>query len=425
LSRDELHVLYSFPLRLGVTGVGTTAWQQVSSLEQLGVRVTVVCGSCERPLSGNSRVIETMRLGHWRIAYRLLGQNRAFDWHDRRAAGILRRDPCSFDVVHCWPLGSLATLTQAKALGVASVLERPNTHTAFAYEIVAQECRKLGISLPTGHDHAFNRKRLDREEAEYAVADCLACPSPFVMKTFLDRGFESEKLGRHRYGYDPSVFGDKPRRAGEFPRSTQEPNRPFVAIFVGSGDPRKGLHYALDAWLESGLAKKGEFWICGDFVPSYRDLLAERLSHPSVHVFGRTSEVQDLMSRADVLVLPSIEEGSALVTYEARACGCVLLVSDAAGAPCTHMEDGLIHTAGNVHELAQHMAMISGDHALLSRLRHRSLAGAPELTWLNAGQQVCELYRRVIAASRGGKAKAQQDAGTTAISMAPIGAANG
>ena len=33
-----------------------------------------------------------------------------------------------------------------------------------------------------------------------------------------------------------------------------------------------------------------------------------------------------------VLVLPSIEEDSALVTYVARASGCVLLVSDAAGA---------------------------------------------------------------------------------------------
>ena len=47
---------------------------------------------------------------------------------------------------------------------------------------------------------------------------------------------------------------------------------------------------------------------------------------------GYLADVSGEMRNTDVLVLPSIEEDSALVTYVARASGCVLLVSDAAGA---------------------------------------------------------------------------------------------
>ena len=42
------------------------------------------------------------------------------------------------------------------------------------------------------------------------------------------------------------------------------------------------------------------------------------LAHPSVQVLGHRTDVPELMRNSDILVLPSIEEGSALVTSEAR-----------------------------------------------------------------------------------------------------------
>jgi hypothetical protein len=46
-------------------------------------------------------------------------------------------------------------------------------------------------------------------------------------------------------------------------------------------------------------------------------------------------------------VLLTIEEGSALVTSEARGSGCVLLVSEAAAAICTYMQMALVHQVGD------------------------------------------------------------------------------
>src|SRR3954471_342566 len=175
-------VLYSFPTRLGVPGIGTTAWHQVAGLAERGLDVTVVCGSLERPLPSSVTVRETMSLagGRAKVPYRVVGKDRALAWHDRRAAGLLDGH---FDVVHAWPLGSERTLRTARERGTPSALERPNAHTAFAFEAVAQVVAELGIAHDDGSPHAFNARRLEREEHEYALADALLCPSDFVART--------------------------------------------------------------------------------------------------------------------------------------------------------------------------------------------------------------------------------------------------
>jgi glycosyltransferase involved in cell wall biosynthesis len=297
------------------------------------------------------------------------------------------------NVIHGWPLAARKTLLVAKRLGLVSVVERPNTHTGYAYEVVEKEFKKLRMRVPTSTTHAFNAKRLAQEEAEYDLADYLACPSEFVLQSFRDRGVANSKLVAHQYGCDPNVcFPDV--RIGETPPKLR-------VAFVGMCEPRKGLHYALDAWIASPAAMRGEFYICGKFIPGYREYLGARLQHPSVRLLGFVSDVPTLLRKCDVLILPSIEEGSALVTYEARACGCVLLVSDAAGARCTHLQDGLVHPAGNVGILQSHITLLNDDAILLPRLRASSIAGIAELSWGRAAQRLVDVYQQAIGEAKG------------------------
>jgi glycosyltransferase involved in cell wall biosynthesis len=103
------------------------------------------------------------------------------------------------------------------------------------------------------------------------------------------------------------------------------------------------------------------------------------------------------MRRSDVLVLPSIEEGSALVTYEARGSGCILAVSEAAGAICSHMENALVHKVGDVDALTQHLTLLHENRTLLARLRTESLRTVSDLTWGAAGIRLREVYARIVA----------------------------
>lgn len=387
-----VRVLYSFPLRLGADRICTTAWYQVNGLADAGADLLVFPASISRPVRPGVRVSPTLARGKARLPYKLFGTMRACAWHDRIVARRLPKLAGHIDIIHTWPLGARETLKAAAKLGIPTVLERCNAHTGFAMEVVQKECDRLGVALPPDHEHAYDAVKLHKEEEEYRLATRLLCPSDFVVQTFLDRGYPREQLARHIYGYDENVYypSQQPR----------DPKRGLTMISVGVCAVRKGLHYALEAWLRSPASQSGTFLIAGEFLPAYQQKLAPMLAHPSVKVLGHRNDVPDLLRQCDILVLPSIEEGSALVTTEARASGCVLLVSDAAGAICQHFENALVHHVGDVEALTRHITMLHEDPALLQRLRAASLQTAPEVTWRAAGARLLQVYRDAIAFHR-------------------------
>jgi glycosyltransferase involved in cell wall biosynthesis len=390
---NPMRVLYSFPHRIGATRICTTAWHQVEGLAKAGAQVRVFSGSVERPLPLGVEAKSTLVIGGLRIPYRVLGNKQAFWMHDYIVSRHLASLADRVDIIHVWPLGALRTLKVARQLGIPAVLERPNAHTRFAYEVVRQECERLGVQLPSGHEHAYNEHVLRREEAEYELATALLCPSDFVAQTFAERGFAISKLERHQYGFDARLYHPSPTT----PRPT---NKGLDILFVGGCAPRKGLHYALEAWLASPASAEGRFRIAGAFVPGYAERLASLLLHPSVEVLGHRDDVADLMRDSDILTLPSIEEGSALVTSEARGSGCVLLVSEAAGAICQHMQDALVHAVGDVATLCEHFTILHRDRDLLKRLREESLKSIHNLTWDAAGHRLLEIYSRILRMRR-------------------------
>ncbi len=382
-----IRVLYSFPLKLGAGRVATTAWHQVNGLAAAGADVLVFPSAVHKPPAPSVKVRPTLAWGKARVPNRLLGRMAYGSLHDWIVSRRLRKLVGRIDIIHTWPVGARQTLQTAARLGIPTVLERCNAHTRFAYEVVQRECERLGVTLPPDHEHAYNPAILRREEEEYRLAFRLLCPSDFVVKTFLDQGFPREKLARHHYGFDGTVFfpDHKPRDA----------KRGLTMLHAGVCAVRKGLHYALEAWLQSPAHRDGTFLIAGEFLPDYAAKLAPLLAHPSIRVLGHRSDVPELMRQSDVLVLSSIEEGSALVTSEARGSGCVLLVSEAAGAICRHMDNALVHPVGDVKTLAQHMTILAEDRELLERLRVSSLRTINELTWTAAGVKLNQVYREV------------------------------
>lgn len=383
-AHGRIRVLYSFPHKLGAGRICYTAWQQVNGLAAAGADLLVFPGALSKAVPSGVRVRCTLARGRLRLPYKLLGSNRAFELHDYIVSRRIEKLRGQIDIIHTWPLAALQTLKTAARLGIPTVLERPNANTRFAMEVVRKECEQLGVVLPPDHEHAYNAEKLSKEEEEYRLASRLLCPSDFVVKTFLDKGYPKEKLIRHMYGFDENVSypDDKPR----------DPKRRLTMLFVGVCAVRKGLHYALEAWRQSPASRDGTFLIAGEFLQAYAEKLAPLLSQPSVRVLGHRNDVPELMRKSDILVLPSIEEGSALVTSEARGCGCVLLVSNAAGARCSHMVDSLVHEPGNVDALASHITALHEDRLFLERLRTASLRTAKDITWTAAGLKLLQLY---------------------------------
>jgi D-inositol-3-phosphate glycosyltransferase len=384
-----VRVLYSFALRLGAGRVCNTAWHQVNGTSAAGAEVIVFPAAISRALPAKVKVKPTLAHGRFRIPNRLLGRMAYTGLHDWIVSRRIEEMAGQIDIIHAWPLGSLRTLATAARLGIPTVLERCNAHTRFGYEVVRRECDRLGVALPRNHEHAYNARILQREEEEYRLASRLLCPSEFVVKTFLDQGFAKEKLMRHQYGFDETRFRPDNR--------ARDPRRGLTMISVGVCAVRKGLHYALEAWLQSPASREGTFLIAGEFLPAYRHKLSAMLAHPSVKVLGHRNDVPELMARSDILVLPTIEEGFPAVCLEAMGSGCVPVVSDVCSGICRHMENALVHPVGDVATLTQHITMLNDDRGLLEKLRDGGLKTAPEVTWTAAGVKLLEVYRTVLA----------------------------
>ncbi|GAA1998073.1 glycosyltransferase family 4 protein [Microbacterium ulmi] len=379
-----MRVLHTFPHALGAPGIGWTAWNQVDSLVRAGHEVHVVAASIARPVIGAASVTTSLSQGALRVPHRAIGRDRAFAWHDAVARHRLDRTPV--DVVHLWPLAPGLTARAARDAGIPALREAPNTHTERAWRAVAHEVGSLGIR-PDRTAHSPDAAHLRMEQEEWDAATGILAPSAAVADSFVAEGFAPERVFRHRYGYRPSG-----RRA----RVRSDRPGPLRAVYVGLGEPRKGLHHALAAWRASSASTDGSFTIVGRLLPAYSAAIADLLDHPSVRVVGFSREVEAALAAADVVLLPTVEEGSALVTYEAQAMGCVPLVSTAAGAVVDDGVHGLLHEPGDVATLTSQLDLLATDRGELARLSAAALAHAPELTWDAAAEQLVAAYRAAI-----------------------------
>lgn len=379
----SVRVLHSFPHKIGAERIATTAWHQAAGASAAGADVTVAAAVVHKALPPEVHVWATLSRGRVRLPYRVFGTVRTLAIHDRLVAAWLARHPGRFDVVHTWPLAARETLLTARRMGIPTVLERPNAHTRFAYDVVARESERLGVVLPPDHEHAYNEARLAKEEEEYRLADYLLCPSEFVASTFRSQGFDDADLLRHQYGYDDECYHPDPAH--------QRDSDGLQVLFVGVCAVRKGVHFALEAWLRSPASKTGTFSIAGGFLPAYRDRIAHLLDHPSVRVLGHRDDVPELMRQSDVFVLPSIEEGSPLACMEAVGSGCVALVSDACAAVAVN-DNALVHRVGDVDTLSAHMTLLHQEPERVARMRAAALAAAPQFTWASAGRSLADAY---------------------------------
>jgi glycosyltransferase involved in cell wall biosynthesis len=385
-----IRVLYSFPHKLGADRICYTAWQQVMGLAAAGADILCMPGVLHRPVPASVRVQPTLAWGKLRVSYKLLGVMRSLTLHDHIVARRLENLQDKIDVIHTWPDAARETLKKAAHLGIPTVLERPNAHTRYAYESVHAEAKRIGVMLPPDNEYAFRDDVLCKEEEEYRLADYLLCPSDFTIKTFLDRGLSLEKLKKHRYGFDDTTcYPDLNRR--------QNRSSGLQVLFAGDAAVRKGLHFALEAWLQSPAHQNGKFLIAGTFLPAYAEKLKHMLAEPSVQVLGHRNDVPELMRKSDILVLPSVEEGFGLVCVEAIGSGCVPLVSEACTDTCHHMDNALVHKIGDVKTLSEQFTMLHEDRDLLERLRRRCIEVAPDITWTAAGIRLQEVYREVVA----------------------------
>jgi glycosyltransferase involved in cell wall biosynthesis len=153
---------------------------------------------------------------------------------------------------------------------------------------------------------------------------------------------------------------------------------------------RKGIPYLLEAFAK--LSHPGKHLsVVGSISPEIRRLLG-RLPTEGVTFTGPLpqTELAQRMSASHALVLPSVEEGLALVQGQAMACGCPVIATVATGAEdlFTDETEGFIVPDRNVSALAERMQQLADDPGLQRRMSGAALARVKTLGgWDNYGDR--------------------------------------
>ncbi len=109
------------------------------------------------------------------------------------------------------------------------------------------------------------------------------------------------------------------------------------------------------------------------------------------------------MSAAHVLVLPSVEEGLALVMAEAMACGCAVLASKNTGAEDLFEdgEQGFIVEARDVEALTMRMQRLADEPALALEMGRKARARIEHIGgWSDYADAVLESFADARSAAR-------------------------
>jgi glycosyltransferase involved in cell wall biosynthesis len=159
-------------------------------------------------------------------------------------------------------------------------------------------------------------------------------------------------------------------------------------LFAGALTQRKGLA-DLFAAMKMVNSDQAELVVMGSPILPMRFYRKEYdgfvFEPPRAH-----AAVLHLMRSCDVLVLPSIVEGRALVQQEAMACGLPLIVTRNAGGEDLIVEGqtGFLVPAGQPAALAEKIEWFIENRGKLPGMSAAARAKAAELTWLAYGELI-------------------------------------
>jgi glycosyltransferase involved in cell wall biosynthesis len=247
---------------------------------------------------------------------------------DKKVSSKLTKE--GSQVLHAYEDGAYYSFKRAKELGIQCSYELPIAHWATVRRLLAEEAERYPQWEPTLESTREPEEKLFRKEEELRMAERITCPSQFVLDSI-------PKEFKQNTPCQVSSFGSPGSQPSEGEIVTK-PSNSLKLLFVGSMSQRKGL---ADLFEAMKLVKKEPVTLSVLGQPSlpmefYRKQFSDFQYFPPCS----NQKVREIMMKHDILVLPSIIEGRALVQQEALSCGLPIIVTRNSGGEDL-VEEGL------------------------------------------------------------------------------------
>lgn len=247
-------------------------------------------------------------------------------------AAVFESLPDKGDAVYAFHGAAAPSFNIAKQHNMYCILEQSIAARPFTSSLLAPEVDRWGEwYAPQGLPElvALNH---EPSQMEWEAADKIVAASDFVRDSLIASGVDERKIEVFPYGV--------PLAPKTVEKSSYAGDRPLRILFAGNADLRKGVHHLLEA--ANSLGKR---WVECRVVGNVG--LKDTVLRDHSHVVDFRGRVPRLAMEyhyrwADVLILPSLAEGSATVVYESLSFGVPAIVTRNAGTVVRQDQNGQV-----------------------------------------------------------------------------------
>ncbi len=264
------------------------------------------------------------------------------------------------------------------------ILERGSSHIQFQQKILEEEYQKFGIKK-----EIINKQVLEQELKEYELADYIVVPSLFAKNTFLEFGTKEEKIICVPYGVDLEEF-----------KKNHKKHDNFIILNVGQVSIRKGSYYLLKAFTDLNL-KNCELHFVGTIDLDMKKIIGEFRENKNIKFFNHVpqNKLLNYYNNSDIFVIPSIEEGMAVVQLQAMACGLPVICTTNSGGSdiIDENENGYIINIRDIEKLKEKISYLYNNREIVKKFSENSYIKANKfLSWDNYGDKISLIYKDIL-----------------------------
>jgi len=296
---------------------------------------------------------------------------RAYRWMDEafgRRAGRMGFGRATG--VYAFQFEAAEIFRRAKEKGLLTILDQCNVPLSIQKRILEEE-RARWPGWEDSSERRIKVEDIEREEEEWSLADAILAPSAFVQKALEERKVPPWKC--HLVPFGLASEGCKRQRRAKTPDGR------LRILFLGSLSLRKGLPYFLEALKRiRGLPIRaravGSIQVSRRVLEPYKGLC----EFPG---FVPRNEVRNYIADSDILVLPSLFEGSPSAVFEALAAGLPVITTENAGTVVRDGAEGFIVPARDYRAISSRIEMLCRKRTLLEEMSRNALARSKEFSF--------------------------------------------
>lgn len=267
----------------------------------------------------------------------------------------------------------LEILERARSLGLRTIVDQTDAPFEIEERLLDEERQRWPNWERGGIERSDWEPMAARERAEWDLADAIFCGSDYVSEGVAYAGGPAERCRVIPYG-----FGTAPALAPR-DRTAVQSNRELRVLFAGTVCLRKGIQYLGEA---ARLLNARNIRIRAVGTSALAESAIDSLKK-QIELVGSVPRTQmaEQYAWADVVVLPSISEGSANVCYEALAHGVPVITTPNSGSVVRDEREGYIVPIRDADSLADRISRLANDRQLLRAMSDAAVERALEFTW--------------------------------------------